>query len=141
MWLSSVSIARDGVTVCAGKMREEERRLVEETLSYVTRNIGDDSRRRLFRMNLTTCLHKGLTEQEEAGLPAWFNTAEPIDIAGGPVEVLWENVKGKLSTRPCKAPTKQLISPERPDLWFPVDCGLCEPCKARAEYPNYTPKF
>lgn len=24
------------------------------------------------------------------------------------------------------------INPDRPDLWLPVDCGLCGPCQARA---------
>jgi hypothetical protein len=93
---------------------------------------GDATRERLFRMNVTMCLHRALTDEEVDSLPPSFHTDPPTDLAGGPVEVLWESEPGWPSTRPCQRPTRHLLNPREPLLWLPIDCGDCEPCRARA---------
>lgn len=87
---------------------------------------------RLFRMNVTTCLHKALTDDEILAIVPGWSCGKGRDIAGGPVEILEETVKGAPSTRPCESPGHLVISRDRPDLWVPEDCGLCDPCRARA---------
>lgn len=93
---------------------------------------GDVTRERIFRMNATLCLHRALNAAEIAALPAYFHEGEACDIAGGPVAVLWENVPGRPSTKPCHKPGKRLVDIRNPDLWLPEDCGRCPPCLARA---------
>lgn len=93
---------------------------------------GDDSRERLFRMNVTLCLHRALTDEEVDQLPRSFHEAEPIDLAGGPVEILRETEEGLETTKPCHTPSKIALDPRDVLLWFPGDCGTCPPCLARA---------
>jgi hypothetical protein len=113
---------------------EEERQQTIALMRDVLAEAGDRGKERIFRMQVTMCLHRALSDAEIAGLPAWFHAAEAIDIAGGPVEILWENAVGKPSTRPCERPRKRLLDPGtgQLDLWIPLDCGLCAPCQARA---------
>ena len=113
---------------------EAEREASITLMREVLAGAGDRRRERLFRMQVTLCLHRALSDDEIAALPAWFHAAEAIDIAGGPVEVLWENVVGKASTRPCERPRKRLLDPSsgQLDLWIPIDCGSCAPCQARS---------
>jgi hypothetical protein len=111
--------------------------MVRQLLWELMEGVGDEARQRLFRMNVTTCLHRAATDAEVATLPESFHTSPAIGLAGGPVEVLWETVPGKPSTKPCEHPTRALVIPDRPDLWVPVDCERCEPCRARAEIPSY----
>ncbi len=93
--------------------------------------VGDVTRQRLFRMPITLCLHRVLTDEEVAGLPGGeCVTAE--HLAGGPLEVLWETVPGSLSTKPCERPGRKQLDPFRPDLWLIQECGRCPPCEARA---------
>lgn len=97
------------------------------------RGVGDDSKERLFRMNVTLCMHRACTEAEVAGLPAWWHEALS-GMAGGPVEVLWsKNVTDSPSSAPCENPEHVPSMCGRPDLWIPCDCGQCAPCKARAQ--------
>lgn len=102
-----------------------------QLMRQVVQGLGDPRRERHFRMNATLCLHRALTAQEVAALPAWFHTEPALDSAGGPVEILWENVRGELSTKPCKQPHKELLDPRQPELWLPRDCGVCPSCQAR----------
>src|SRR5215471_9484725 len=95
---------------------------------------GDPSRERIFRMQITTCLHRAASDDDLARVPAWFCSARPIDLAGGPVEILFETEPGLPSTHPCHNPTKIPLDPRNPLLWFPDDCGTCEPCLARAAH-------
>lgn len=67
---------------------EEERQATIALLREVLADAGDPSRERIFRMQVTMCLHRSLSDEEMAALPAWFHAAEAIDIAGGPVEIL-----------------------------------------------------
>src|SRR5262245_37898311 len=95
--------------------------------------LGDKKRERVFRMNLTLCLHRALRPEEVARLPASFWALPQGGLAGGPVEILWENVKGALSTQPCQRPHKRIIPQHAHDLngWIPIDCGRCPSCLAR----------
>lgn len=137
VWLASVSVARDGRTVGAADLDDAARDLVKALLWEVMDGAGDESRQRLFRMNVTTCLHRAARADEVARVPAYFHTCEAVGLAGGPVAVLWETVPGKPSTKPCENPRRQIAIPSRPDLWIPGDCGDCEPCRARAAIPSY----
>lgn len=95
---------------------------------------GDQSRERVFRMNLTLCVHRAMRDDEVAKLPAWFWDEGAAGLAGGPVEILSETVPGRPSTRPCTNPTKQpldLGGKSNPKIWLPVDCGWCESCLGR----------
>jgi hypothetical protein len=110
--------------------RESERLLRTKALG----GIGDERRERFFRMCVTACLHRGLTDAELAGLPASWHQAPAIDIAGGPVEVLWsKGIPDVLSARPCDHPTRKPFDPRRraTELWIPLDCGACPSCVAR----------
>jgi hypothetical protein len=92
---------------------------------------GDPARERLFRMQVTLCLQRAATPEEIAMTPDYFKTDPPIDLAGGPVEILEESEEGSLTTQPCLNPTHLLLDPHTPLLWAPVDCQQCEPCRAR----------
>lgn len=136
VWLASLSRTSrlTGLPYATGlwtaEMRAEGERLLKEALA----GVGDPTRERLFRMNVTLCLHRALTADEVAGLPTSFHQAPPVDLAGGPVEVLWETEEGTPSTRPCVAPHHIPLPGlgSHPMLWLPGDCGACEPCRARA---------
>lgn len=86
--------------------------------------VGDPERERGFRMNLTLCIHRATTPDEAARLPPFT----PSHLAGGPVEVVYETEPGKLSTRPCSDPGREVFG----GTWLPVDCGRCATCLARA---------
>jgi hypothetical protein len=137
VWLASVSVLRHGRRIATGDLTAPEREMVRGLLWELADGIGDESRQRLFRMNVTMCLHRAASSSEVAGLPESFNTSPAIRLAGGPVEVLWETVPGKPSTKPCEHPTRAVVVADRPDLWVPVDCERCEPCRARAEVASY----
>lgn len=105
-----------------------------ESWALLRRCVGPDgnpSRERIFRMNVTVCLHRAITAEESARLPDWFHESEPTDLAGGPVEVLWENEEGSPSTRPCHNPERIPLDARNPLLWFPGECRTCPPCLAR----------
>jgi len=95
---------------------------------------GDASRERIFRMNVTVCMHRAVSDEELVQLPDWFHEAQATDLAGGPVEILFETEDSGPSTKPCHNPEKIPIDRTNPLLWFPGDCRQCEPCLARAEH-------
>jgi hypothetical protein len=136
VWLVSVS-RRSPLT---GRIRtvptwnEAERQETVALMRQVLEGAGDPGRERIFRIQVTMCLHRALSDAEIAGLPRWFHEAEAIGIAGGPVAILWENVAGRASTKPCENPHRRLLDPGsgQLDVWIPIDCGWCEPCQARA---------
>lgn len=108
------------------------RKRAENALYNVLLRVGDKNRERMFRMNITLCLHRACSEAEKAKLPSYFNDA-PGGLAGGPVELIFtKGLPARPAALPCENPTHHPIDPRRPDLWFPLDCGKCEPCKARA---------
>lgn len=141
VWLASFSQRfLNGVIIATGSYSRMTREVATEILRGVVDGVGNPHRERLFRMNVTLCLHRALTDEEVKGLPADFHAAEAIHIAGGPVEVLWENVPARASTRPCTSPTRLYLTWSRRDLWIPEDCGRCAPCQARAAISSYRPQ-
>lgn len=132
VWLASYSLRENGRLVATGRYSQQQRRSAIQRLRDLLRDVGDDARTRVFRMNVTICLHKALTDEEALAIVPGWSCGAARDIAGGPVEILEESAPGAPSTRPCVAPKRGIISRERPDLWFPIDCGQCESCRARA---------
>jgi len=132
VWLASMSLRNKKGIVATGKWSRHRIKEGEALLRSLLRDVGDSARMRLFRMNVTLCLHKALSDEDIATLPADFIAAKPIDLAGGPIEILWETMKGSESTRPCHAPKHGIFDRRREDLWIPLPCGSCPPCQARA---------
>lgn len=139
VWLASVSKrSRSGIipnTEWGSHDREKAKKLLDLTVD----GVGDRSRWRLFRMQVTYCLHVAVSDEELARLPCEWATVPGTCLAGGPVEVLASSgIPDQPSVLPCENPariplgriTGQLFL--RPDLWIPEDCGACEPCQSRA---------
>lgn len=138
MWLASMSLSKPNGEIVGAKLwcndgviHDGKLRKPIEVLHEVLDGVGQPDRERLFRMNITLCLHRGATPEEVAGLPAsWHEDAS--GMAGGPVEVLWERgVKALGSAMPCESPGRKVVVPGRLDLWVPDDCGRCVSCLAR----------
>lgn len=136
VWLASLS-RRSSVTgepIPTGRWSPRDRADAEATLRRVLGGVGDARRERLFRMNVTLCLHRAVNDEEWVALPSAFHETRAVGFAAGaPIEVLWESEPGSPSTRPCAAPQQHRLGFRDPDLWLPVDCGRCGPCLARAE--------
>lgn len=133
VWLASVSLKRRSGTVATGTWDRSDLREAEDLIDRTLEGLGDTSREREFRMNITLCRHRAMTDTEIAAMPPEFRDGRAFDIAGSPVEVLWsKGVKEAVSTQPCANPGHRVHNLSRPDLWIPIDCGACEPCKARA---------
>jgi hypothetical protein len=136
VWLASASLRdRHGNIVSALKWSRDTTRRVSDSLDILLDGTGDPKHEREFRMCITLCRHRALSQAEYDALPDWFHEADAVDIAGGPVEVLWrrglDNTPG---TQPCANPTRRPIG--IPGLWFPEDCGKCVSCRARDEVRN-----
>ena len=108
-------------------------RAMEQQLILALAGVGDVSRERLFRMQVTLCLHRAVTEEECSDLKRRWGSLDGRAVAGGPVEVLRSRgVSEAPSAQPCRSPRKNLLPGARdPRLWIPGDCGECEPCLAR----------
>jgi hypothetical protein len=104
-----------------------------ELLHRVLDGAGMPERERIFRMQVTVCIHRALNDAELQQLPDYFWQDDATDLAGGPVEILFESEPGLASTRPCDNPTRIPLDARQPLLWFPGDCGDCAPCRARAK--------
>jgi len=132
VWLASISRRRpNGRVVYVPDWSAAQRREAEKRLRDLLAGVGDVTQERLFRMNVTLCLHRAASADDLAIAPPWFLTAEGCGLAGGPVEVLSETVPGAASTKPCLSPGRERLEPAHPHAWIPVDCGRCEPCRAR----------
>jgi len=132
VWLASYSLRRNGRIVATGRYSQQQRRAAVAALKHLLVGVGDDSMQRVFRMNVTICLHKALSRADEARIPREWLTEAGRDIAGMPVEIIEETVPGAASTRPCANPIRFVVDHSRPDLWIPTPCGRCESCEARA---------
>jgi hypothetical protein len=132
VWLASISKASPltGRILSTALWSADTRAWAERRLRAALEGVGDPGRERLFRMNVTLCLHRAATDDEVAAQPPALRAAARWGLAGGPVEVLWENTPGGASTRPCAAPGRHYPGPDRL-LWIPTDCGACAPCRAR----------
>lgn len=134
VWLASVS-RRSPISGGILSTQLWSPRTMAESMALLRRVLGpagNPSRERIFRMQVTLCIHRALTPAEVERLPAYFHADPATDLAGGPVEIVWENEEGSLSTRPCHAPIRQPLDRRNPLLWFPIGCGGCPPCQDRA---------
>lgn len=108
----------------------------ERQLRIALAGVGDELLQRCFRMCITLCVHRAVTGPELAGLPAEWVCAAGRDLAGGPVEVIWQTpgVPNVPSAMPCASPWRRPIR-ELAHLgaYVPVDCGRCDSCRARLE--------
>lgn len=134
VWLSSISRRGiDGRIIPNALWDERQMKEVRDLVFESLDGVGDPQRQRLFRMNITLCLHRALSQGELAQLPEWWFQKPGVHLAGGPIEILYESVPGSLSTKPCANPKKArlpgLYNGEY--MWIPVDCGVCETCRAR----------
>lgn len=110
VWLASVSRRREnGKVIYVPDWSPSQHREAERLIRRAVAGVGDTTRERLFRMNITLCLHRAATDAEVAAQPAWFLHARGFGLAGPPVEVLSETVPGAASTKPCVAPQRQRI--------------------------------
>jgi hypothetical protein len=134
VWLASLSRqsplsgGRLATSIWSERLMSESTELLRRVLGPA----GNPARERVFRMQVTLCVHRALTPDEVDSLPAYFHEDPPVDIAGGPVEIIWENEPGLPSTKPCHQPERISLDPRNRLLWFPADCGACAPCRARA---------
>lgn len=135
VWLASVS-RRDIVTsqpITTDRWSAPMFGEGEAILDRLLGPVGDKTRERSFRMHLTLCRHRAATEKEVAALPQWWHDAPAVDLAGGGLEVLWTKGLGEdvPLVQPCVDPGKHSLSV---DVALRVDCGVCEPCMARASW-------
>jgi hypothetical protein len=160
VWLASCSlrVVEDSRIVPTSTYGDAERRVAYHLLRRALEGVGDRAWERVFRMCVTTCMHRGLTDAEIARLPDGWHAAQAVDIAGGPVEVIRSRSPiGPIpSAEPCERPRLRPMSealreyagvesdPSRDvaadgsTLYFPEDCGACRPCAAReAIAPRY----
>ena len=132
VWLSSLSIRRLGKPHLTKGWSPLTLKRAQAQLDFLLEGLGDPERERSFRMNLTLCRHRALTQEEHDALPESWQENPAFDIAGGPVEILWERgIPNLPSCRPCAAPGRDYIAE---GIWIPKDCGECESCVARASH-------
>lgn len=116
-------------------MKKNAKRALWQTL----RGVGNpEIGWRMFRMNITYCLHVAVSDAELEVLgPQWMDKPGGA-LAGGPIEILdFGNCPTNPSVMPCENPTREPL-PKAPgqvhsdqDMWFPIDCGKCDPCLDR----------
>lgn len=96
-------------------------------------DVGDPLVERVFRMNVTLCIHRLCTPTEAAAAGRLWAGKEMRDLAGQPIEIIEERgCESGPSCQPCNNPRRLAIIPSRPDLWVPQDCGACPSCEARS---------
>ena len=140
VWLASISHRRPtGRPLYVPEWNAAQRRIAEQRLRQAVDGVGDPTRERLFRMNVTLCLHRAATDDDLAAVAPWFLEAPGIGLAGGPVAILSETIAGRASTRPCERPGRRIFDRASPYGWIPIDCGACEPCRARGRIGERTP--
>jgi hypothetical protein len=138
VWLASLSFRdRFGKIVPTEKWSENVRREAERSIDVLLEGVGNPLMERQFRMCITMCRHRALSTRENEDLPQWWKDTPSIDLAGGPIEVLWhKGIPETLSTQPCRNPIKEPLS--TPGTYLPLDCGKCDSCLAReACAPRY----
>ena len=103
---------------------------IEQLLKLAVEEAGDPARERMFQMCSTLCIHRGVRPDEEEGLSAEWK-ASPPGMAGGPVRLLYSRGVDNEAGKPCENPGKELMDSRQPELYLPVDCSECGPCRAR----------
>ena len=136
MWLASYSRQNRYGFIATGTWPEGRIQRGSDMLTRALAGVGDATKERLFRMNITLCLHRAARPEEVAELPeAWQKAC--TGMAGGPVALIWSHgIPVVDSCKPCENPEHLVLYPEREDLWIPVDCKRCPPCVARAKIEN-----
>jgi hypothetical protein len=131
VWLASVAL-RDhrGDIIPTPELGDDQRKRAEQLLRWALHGVGDESREVFFRMNLSMCLHRGLTDDEERRLPSSFHDFVATDSAGAAVEVLSARGVSGIAHLPCENPARKYLQ-NRPHYWLPEPCGQCGPCRAR----------
>ena len=133
VWLCSVSYHPKGGTLGTARWSQADFALAERLAHAALRGVGNQDCERAFRMNITFCIHRAVSEQELALLPVDWECSSG-SLAGGPVAVLWSRgIEHRASAMPCENPWHLVIDVNRSDLWIPEDCGKCGPCVARAQ--------
>lgn len=133
VWLASVSYRDQRGIIPTTKYSRQMRKHAKRQAWNAVEGRGDHDRFRLFRMQITICLHVAVSDDELEKLPAEWNRWPGTALAGGPVEILEERgIPDIPSTKPCKDPVREPLGLGDPDLWVPIDCGRCGPCMARA---------
>lgn len=128
VWLASGSLWLNQRNVLTGEMSGAQRSLVLGVLEEALCGLGDADRERGFRMNLTICIHRAISEEELESLPVEWCEHPAEHLAGGPIEIMYRRgVVDGLSVRPCKSPKRQPLG----RTWLPIDCGQCPQCQAR----------
>lgn len=137
VWLASVSKRSTSsgkilpAAVWSSRLMREGRR----ELLRVLEGVGDVGRERGFRMCVTLCIHRALRDDEVAALGDAWCAIPPRDMAGGPIEILWERgCVATPSTRPCEHPERQILGEgsRGHELYVPIECGYCPPCIDRS---------
>lgn len=137
VWLASISKRNhngNGDIIPASTWPARLLREGQRILQMALAGVGDEARERSFRMCTTLCVHRALSDDEIAALPADWHAMPARDMAGGPVEILYERGTASTpSTRPCENPGRQILGrgTNRQELYIPVDCGACAPCLDR----------
>jgi len=137
VWLASVSLRNpDGIvpnTLWGRPSKRHARNLLEVALA----GVGDPTRWRLFRMQVTYCLHRAVSDHELELLPEEWKSMKGSALAGGPVEILDSSgCANRASVEPCDNPRRIPLSeltgvPSHTEAWFPEDCGICPSCRDR----------
>ena len=131
VWLASVSKRnKSGAIIPNTRWGAYDKRRAIELLKRVLHGVGDPDRGwRLFRMQITYCMHLACSDFEVALLPGEWDTIKGSALAGGPVEILDSgNCATTPSVRPCEDPSKGGIPGQRyfdAEVWIPIDCGQC----------------
>jgi hypothetical protein len=135
VWLASISrrsALHPSKAISTQLWPKQARDEAEAHLLRLLGPAGNPARERLFRMQVTMCLHRALTDEEVDAAGSALRTDPPTDLAGGPVEILRETEDGLETTKPCHHPIRQVLDRRAPLLWLPYDCGTCPPCQARS---------
>ncbi|GAC1394262.1 MAG: hypothetical protein NVSMB31_14510 [Vulcanimicrobiaceae bacterium] len=141
VWLASISIKDRGTIIPTEQWSRMRMKTALSTLESVLFRVGDQRKERAFRMCATLCIHRAVSSAEASMLPAdWFK--EPgTDLAGGSLEILYERgYASPMSTKPCTQPLRQYLDARQPKIFLPIDCGECEPCRARTACIPLVPK-
>src|SRR5882672_5286396 len=134
VWLASIAFRdRFGDVIPTTSWTDEMLAWADDAIDRSLSDLGDESREVSFRMMVTLCRHRGLSDAEEAALPIDFNQFQATDTAGTAVELLWARGVSGDAHRPCEQPGKIFAFASRTDIWLPEPCGQCGPCKAREE--------
>jgi hypothetical protein len=103
---------------------------VKQALYDVLDGVGYPDRERVFHDNIGLTVVRMLKGNEWEQLTEAFHMAAPVLTLAGPAVVLSETWQSPPEAYPCENPYRGAVL-SMPDVWVPIDCGLCAPCVAR----------